>query len=563
MSDLACNVTLEPTLTVNIQLNAVGATSYLLPTATSLIKGGVRIGARLTMSGEVLSADVQGSTYTLPVASASVLGGVKKGDRVSIDANGVISADVQTTDISGKVDKVSGSSLVADTEIAKIHASGSDNQDLSGLQTKESGKGLSTNDLTAGLKSNYDTAYNHSQATHAPTDAVALSTVKADTDIADALSKKHSNSLDHSQGTDQGLDTGGTNAVTAAQAKAGYTHSGVAHAPADAVSLATVKGDADIASAISLKHAAGSDAETASTIATINHAAAAKVNLVDADEITGQNSESNPAFGLIRSTWTSVKAFLKTYFDTLYAVAAHTHAGYQATLESGTNIKTVGGVSLLGSGDVVVNSGIWTALTGAYASTSTFTFTGTNKDVNLIQFSLFTCTSSDGNTRRIGYVKSSVNNAGTITVTVVTDTNLAAGDINFKVAYNRKVDDYIHLISIPGEVIADASYSQGVWRQNLRANSYLLPVDFSVLTAAAGSDAACTMNIYKNTTALFSSAPDLGTNAVLVEQRPTTNTLSAAECISLRIMSSAGATNKAADFQAKLYIVPTLIYLAF
>lgn len=32
-----------------------------------------------------------------------------------------------------KVDKVTGKSLVADTEIAKIHASGSDNQDLSGL----------------------------------------------------------------------------------------------------------------------------------------------------------------------------------------------------------------------------------------------------------------------------------------------------------------------------------------------------------------------------------------------------------------------------------------------
>lgn len=38
-------------------------------------------------------------------------------------------------------------------------------------------------------------------------------------DTKDAVSKKHT------QGTDQGLDTGGANAVTAAQAKAGYTHS--------------------------------------------------------------------------------------------------------------------------------------------------------------------------------------------------------------------------------------------------------------------------------------------------------------------------------------------------
>lgn len=56
--------------------------------------------------------------------------------------------------------------------------------------------------------------------------------------------------------------------------------------------------------------------ETATTIAAINHAAAAKTNLVDADEITGQDSASS--FSLIRTTWTNVKAFIKTYFDTLY-----------------------------------------------------------------------------------------------------------------------------------------------------------------------------------------------------------------------------------------------------
>ena len=37
-------------------------------------------------------------------------------------------------DLSGKVDKISGSSLVADTEIAKIHAPHSDDQDLSGKE---------------------------------------------------------------------------------------------------------------------------------------------------------------------------------------------------------------------------------------------------------------------------------------------------------------------------------------------------------------------------------------------------------------------------------------------
>ena len=39
---------------------------------------------------------------------------------------------------------------------------------------KVKGKGLSTNDLTSDLKNNYDTAYNHSQSTHARTDATKV-----------------------------------------------------------------------------------------------------------------------------------------------------------------------------------------------------------------------------------------------------------------------------------------------------------------------------------------------------------------------------------------------------
>ncbi len=67
-----------------------------------------------------------------------------------------------------------------------------------------------------------------------------LVAVKADSDVADAITKKHSNALDHSnsldhtQNTDQGLDSGGANAVTAAQTKTAYTHSQTAHAPSGA-----------------------------------------------------------------------------------------------------------------------------------------------------------------------------------------------------------------------------------------------------------------------------------------------------------------------------------------
>ncbi len=44
--------------------------------------------------------------------------------------------------------------------------------------------------------------------------------------------------------------------------------------------------------------------------------ATTKTSLVDADETTGNDSAAT--YGQIKTTWANVKAFLKTYFDTLY-----------------------------------------------------------------------------------------------------------------------------------------------------------------------------------------------------------------------------------------------------
>jgi len=164
-------------------------------------------------------------------------------------------------DISGKVDKITNYSLVLNTEISKIHTAGSDDQDLSGLQLKETGKGLSTNDYTtaeqtklSGIEASANN-YTH-PANHAPsiiTQDVSnrfvsdtekgtwngktdLSSVKADTDIADAISKKHSNSLDHSHSNKSTLDS--VQEALTTVLKTGYdgtvTHSGSAHAPSNA-----------------------------------------------------------------------------------------------------------------------------------------------------------------------------------------------------------------------------------------------------------------------------------------------------------------------------------------
>jgi hypothetical protein len=65
--------------------------------------------------------------------------------------------------------------IKADTDIASAisekHVSGSDNQNLSGLVEKVTGKTLSANDLTDLLKIDYDSAVTHAGSSHAPSNA--------------------------------------------------------------------------------------------------------------------------------------------------------------------------------------------------------------------------------------------------------------------------------------------------------------------------------------------------------------------------------------------------------
>lgn len=202
---------------------------------------------------------------------------------------------------------------------------------------------------------------------------------------------------------------------------------------------------------------------------------------------------------------------------------------------------------------------------GAYASASTFTSTEASSGeatrlAELAERSLFTCTDTTGATRRVGYIKSASAASTTVTYVVVTNSDLASGDKNFRITPNRKVEDYVHRVSIPGEMIADASNPQGVWLLNLKVASYLLPVNSAVRTAAAGAGAACAWNVYAGASNLFSAAQDMTTSATFDEKRPTTNTMAVGDNISLRITSSAGATNKAQDFQAELFIVPQTLY---
>lgn len=215
-----------------------------------------------------------------------------------------------------------------------------------------------------------------------------------------------------------------------------------------------------------------------------------------------------------------------------------------------------------GSGGTATGE-IWTALTGTYASIYTFTFAGTDKDAALVKKSIFTCTDSAGTTRRYGFVKTAVNASGTITVTVVSTSNLAAGDKDFKVAYNQKIYPFIHHIRIPGQVTADASYSVGPWNLDLLEDMKFISSDAAAITAAAGAGAAMVWNVYSGASALYSSAPNLGTGTALRDQRPTTIDVAESANLSLRIASCGGATNYAADVQFRIYLIPTSIFTAF
>jgi hypothetical protein len=208
------------------------------------------------------------------------------------------------------------------------------------------------------------TAYDHSQATHAPSDSVSLSTVKADTDIADAISKKHSSGSDAETASSIAAIINGVSEDTLADADtfpwykatggllkkitwaniksvfslAGHNHSGtyqptgsyevttnketsaldtsVTKYPNNAVVKSAVDGKVDKVTGSSLVadteiskiHASGSDAETISTVGTILNGATADT-LLDADAFNFWDAVDSI---LKKITWANIIVTIRT-----------------------------------------------------------------------------------------------------------------------------------------------------------------------------------------------------------------------------------------------------------
>uniref|UniRef100_A0A6H1ZAP4 Uncharacterized protein n=1 Tax=viral metagenome TaxID=1070528 RepID=A0A6H1ZAP4_9ZZZZ len=100
----------------------------------------------------------------------------------------------------------------------------------------------------------------------------------------------------------------------------------------DAEAVIAAKADGDIADAITKKHIQGTDIALG-VLGTKNPP-------IDADKVIYRNSAA--ADVLVTSTWTQIKAFLKTYFDTLYIAVTGRYRYAAALADAGTiNLPTI------------------------------------------------------------------------------------------------------------------------------------------------------------------------------------------------------------------------------
>lgn len=214
-------------------------TDDLLTKLTGIQTGATAV-ANSAKNGVVTINGKDETVYALPAATASLLGGVIIGAGLSIDDTGkLINAITKLSQLENDAGFITTADIpegaAASTTTPKMDGTATTGVELAFARgdhvhpsdttkvDKETGKGLSTNDLTNALKGNYDAAYTHSVAPHAPSNAeknVIVGIQKNGTDVSVNATTRKANIVVPTKVSDLTNDTG---FITAKEVPETYT----------------------------------------------------------------------------------------------------------------------------------------------------------------------------------------------------------------------------------------------------------------------------------------------------------------------------------------------------
>ena len=332
-------------------------TNDLLTKLTGIQTGATAV-ANSAKNGVVTINGKEETVYALPAATASLLGGVIIGAGLSIDDTGKLinaitklsqlendAGFITTADIpegaaaSTTTPKMDGTATTG-TELAFARGDHVHPSDTSKVD-KETGKGLSTNDLTNALKGNYDAAYTHSVAPHAPSNAeknVIVGIQKNGTDVSVNTTTRKANIVVPTKVSDLTNDTG---FITASEVPETYTLP-------DAT--ATVKGGVKIGKNVKVASATISvDDASASTKGVVQLATAAAdddTKAATAGALYDVNTDLSTKIAAKQSPATSLAgygitdAYTKTEINSMVSSVLH----YKGTKTNYSDLPTTGNV---------------------------------------------------------------------------------------------------------------------------------------------------------------------------------------------------------------------------
>ena len=285
--------------------------------------GGVIIGAGLSIddTGKLINA-------------------ITKLSQLENDAGFITTADIpEGAAASTTTPKMDGTATTG-TELAFARGDHVHPSDTSKVD-KETGKGLSTNDLTNALKGNYDAAYTHSVAPHAPSNAeknVIVGIQKNGTDVSVNTTTRKANIVVPTKVSDLTNDTG---FITASEVPETYTLP-------DAT--ATVKGGVKIGKNVKVASATISvDDASASTKGVVQLATAAAdddTKAATAGALYDVNTDLSTKIAAKQSPATSLAgygitdAYTKTEINSMVSSVLH----YKGTKTNYSDLPTTGNV---------------------------------------------------------------------------------------------------------------------------------------------------------------------------------------------------------------------------